>query len=94
MLNPWTRVPPMLVCKYVDQNGLTAMLTSWYHTKGKSEESVESRSQSMQARESILALKPRADVTRSPKHEYQWPHKKTDVLRIFVTKTILGVALT
>ena len=23
-----------------------------------------------------LALKPRADVTRSPKQGYQWPHKK------------------
>ena len=27
-------------------------------------------------RESTLALKPRADVTRSPKQGYQWPHKK------------------
>ena len=26
--------------------------------------------------ESTLAFKPRADVTRSPKQEYQWPHKK------------------
>ena len=25
---------------------------------------------------SILALKPSADVTRSPKQGYQWPHKK------------------
>ena len=25
---------------------------------------------------SSLALKPRADVTRSPKQGYQWPHKK------------------
>ena len=23
-----------------------------------------------------LALKPRGDITRSPKQEYQWPHKK------------------
>ena len=30
----------------------------------------------MQAKESILALKPRADVTRSPKQGYQCPHKK------------------
>ena len=30
----------------------------------------------MQARESTLALKPRADITRSPKQGYQWPHKK------------------
>ena len=25
---------------------------------------------------STLALKPRADITRSPKQEYQWPHEK------------------
>ena len=31
---------------------------------------------SSQARESTLALKPRADVTRNPKQGYQWPHKK------------------
>ena len=35
----------------------------------------------MQARKhvnerSTLALKPRADVTRSPKQGYEWPHKK------------------
>ena len=28
------------------------------------------------ASESTLALKPRADITRSPKQGYQWPHKK------------------
>ena len=26
--------------------------------------------------ESTLALKPRTDITRSPKQGYQWPHKK------------------
>ena len=30
-----------------------------------------------------LALKPRGDVTRSPKQGYQWPHKKTHVLQFF-----------
>ena len=35
----------------------------------------------MQARKSTLALKSRADVTRSPKQGYQWPHKRTDVLQ-------------
>ena len=35
----------------------------------------------MQARKSTLALKPRADVTRSSKQGYQWPHKRTDVLQ-------------
>ena len=28
------------------------------------------------AKGSTLALKPRADVIRSPKQGYQWPHKK------------------
>ena len=28
------------------------------------------------SKESTLALKPRADVTRNPKQGYQWPHKK------------------
>ena len=32
---------------------------------------------SKQAKESTLALKPRGDITRSPKHGYQWLHKKT-----------------
>ena len=36
-------------------------------TRGESEESVVCRQGSTQARESTLALKPRADVTRSPK---------------------------
>ena len=26
--------------------------------------------------EPTLALKPRGDITRSPKQGYQWPHKK------------------
>ena len=44
--------------------------------RGESEESVVHRRGSTQARESTLALKPMADVTRSPKPGYQWPHKK------------------
>ena len=45
-------------------------------TRGESEESVVHRRGSTQARESTLALKLRADVTRSPKQGYQWPHEK------------------
>ena len=68
------------ICRYMDQKGSAAMLTS---------KSVESAGvtpagnlrNSMQARKcasqkSILALKPRAVVTRNPKLGYQWPHKK------------------
>ena len=33
--------------------------------------------------EPTLALKPRGDVTRSPKQGYQWPHKWTCVQQKF-----------
>ena len=46
------------------------------HTRGESEESVVHRQGSTHVRESTLALKRRADITRSPKQGYQWPHKK------------------
>ena len=42
------------------------------HTKGESEESIGR--QSLQMRGSTVAFKPRADVTRSPKQGFQWPH--------------------
>ena len=35
----------------------------------------------MQVRGSTLALKPRADVTKSPKQGHQWPTKRTDALQ-------------
>ena len=47
----------------------------------------------MQVRESTLTLKPRADITRSPKHGYKWPHKRTDVLQFFLKKSITGKLL-
>ena len=39
-------------------------------------------------RESTLALKPRADVTRSPKQGYQWSHKKDLCSPIFFWKIL------
>ena len=33
---------------------------------------------------SSLALKPRADITRSPEIWYQWLHKKPDILQTFL----------
>ena len=33
-----------------------------------------------------MALKPRGDVTRSPKQGYQWPHKKRMSSKIFLKK--------
>ena len=41
-------------------------------------------------RSSSLALKPRADATRSPKQEYQWPHKRDNVLQKFKKKNLLN----
>ena len=37
---------------------------------------------------STLALKPRGDVTRNPKHGYQWPQERTDVLQKRILKTV------
>ena len=54
-------------------------------TRGESEGSVVRRRGSTQARESTLALKPRADITRSPKQGYQWPREK-DMLSYKVFK--------
>ena len=75
-------MPPMLVdmsdgCKYVGQSGSAAMLAVKRSTGVAPEVNLRN---SMQARkhasESTLALKPRADITRSLKEGYQWPHKK------------------
>ena len=41
-------------------------------TRGESEDHTSERA----CKGSILALKPRADVTRNPKQGYQWPHEK------------------
>ena len=54
---------------------------------------------SMQARKraskkSILALKPRADVTRSPSQRYQWSHKKNSCpTEFFLKKVSLKVSM-
>ena len=42
--------------------------------------------QSSNKTEPTLALKPRGDVTRSPKQGYQWPHKWTCVQQKFKKK--------
>ena len=63
----WFQAPPMLIHKYMDENGLTAMHghqdVSRCFTRGESDDSVASKQQSMQARCSTLAFKPKADVT-------------------------------
>ena len=57
------------ICKYVDQKGSPAMLTST--VRGESEDHTGEK-----CKRSTLALKPRADVTRSPKQGHQWSHEK------------------
>ena len=48
---------------------------------GESEDSVPCRWRSRQARESTLALKTWADVTRSLKQRCQWPHKEFNKIK-------------
>ena len=43
------------------------------HTRG---ESKDHTCEKARKKGSTLALKPRADITRSPKQGYQWPHQK------------------
>ena len=74
-----TRASPMFVCKSCHAGHQE---DSRCRIRGKSEESVACRQGSTQVRESTLALKLRAEITRSPKEGYQWPHKRTDVLQI------------
>ena len=50
-------------------------------TRAESEESIAHRPQSTQTRGSTFALKPSADITRSPKQGYQSPSKRTDVFQ-------------
>ena len=72
----WAQAQPMLVCKYLDQNGSPAMLAT-------------KRSRRIcctQVRESTLALKLRADITRSPRQGYQWPQKRSDVIHSLFLK--------
>ena len=72
----WTRASAMLVHKVMDKTaGLKEV--SRCHTRDESEKSVACKQTS---EGSTLALKPRADVNRSPKEGYQWPHKNDFVL--------------
>ena len=91
----WVWVPRMCVHACTSmwiKKGSAAMLAvkrSAGVTRGESEESVVYRQENIQARESNLILKPREDVTRSPKQGYQWPHKKDWCSpKISITKTI------
>ena len=54
-------------------NGLASTRRSASVTRDKSEESIACSQQSTQSEGSKMALKSRADITRSPKQGYQWP---------------------
>ena len=78
------RIPPMLVRKYVDENNLAVMLGMNSSADVRPEVNLRECTSyillyQMQIRLSTLVLKPRGDVTRSPKQGYQWPHKRTCV---------------
>ena len=96
---PWVRAPNLhqclRTCVKVRKSKRLSRHADLYtvgrcRTRGESEESVVRRQGSTQARESTLALKPKADVTRSPKQGYQWPHEK-DLCppKIFLKKIVL-----
>ena len=77
------------ICKYVDRKGSAAMLTpftvSRCCTSGESEDDTGKKA----CKGIPLALKPRYDITRSPKQGYQWPQKKDLCPPNFFSKIIL-----
>ena len=66
--------------KYVEEIGAAAMLVT-KRSAGVApdvnlrERAICTHALSANKAEPILALKPRRDITRSPKQGYQWPHK-------------------
>ena len=66
------------ICKYVDQKGLPAMLTSIMSAGVAPEVNLRNSIQASKhaSEKSTLGLKPRADVTKNPKQGYQWPYEK------------------
>ena len=79
----WSPEPPsmlMQLCNYVDQKGLAAM-TSIQLAGVAPEVNLRTTQVKKHTKGSTLALKPRSDVNRSPKQEYQWLHERTYVLQ-------------
>ena len=64
------------ICKCMDQKGSAAMLTSAQPAGVTPEVNQRIIQVRQHAQGSTLALKPRADFTRNPKQEYQWPQEK------------------
>ena len=73
--------PPMLVgymiCKYVDQKGLAAILISIQSADVTLEVNLRITTGEKAHKHGIqLGCKTKTDVTRSPKQGYYWPYKK------------------
>ena len=67
------------VCKYVDQKDSVAMLTSIQSAGVAPEVNLRNSlhaGDKARKRGIHLALRPRGDVSKTPKPRYQWPHKK------------------
>ena len=79
----------LYVYKYVDKKGSAATLAmkqlACITPRGESEESIVWRQRNMSVRDSPY-LWNRSDITWRPKMEYQWPHKRIDVLQKFTKK--------
>ena len=71
----------MPACMYVEENGSAAMLAAKWVAGVAPEVNLRDHVKcmllpSLNKALPTLALKPRGDITRSPKQGYQWPHKK------------------
>ena len=77
--------PTNACCRYVEEIDSVAMLATKRPAGVTPEVNLREHVilcfHQVQIRLLTLALKPRADITRSPKQGYQWPHKKTYVLQ-------------
>ena len=83
---PWHKPPPMLVDMSASIERLSCHADP--HTVSRCCTRCESEDYTSEkaCKESTLALKPRADVTRSPKEGHQWLHEKDLCPPIFFKK--------
>ena len=78
----------MPACRYVEEIGMAAMLVAKRLAGVTPEVNLREYVICMPLpRLPTLTLKPKGDVTRSPKQGYQWPHKKGVYSPIFKKKT-------
>ena len=77
----WVRAPNLYQCLWTHLQIHGSKRFSYHvdlytvdrcHTRGESEDHTSKKA----CKESTLALKPSADITRSPKQGYQWPYER------------------